>query len=75
MKKMYRGGSMTSLVLLLVLLSTTNSSGPASGDKTDLATRRGTTHDSGGLTNVLMVTSSVGMLNWIHSNTTNLAEK
>merc|ERR1719419_447294 len=28
--------------------------------------------DGGSLTNVLMVTSSVWMLNWIHSNTTNL---
>jgi len=74
MKKMYRegGGSMTSLVLLLVLLSTTNSSGPAGGDETDLATRRSATHDSGGLTDVLMVTTTVGMLNGVHGHTTDL---
>merc|ERR1711992_384297 len=74
MKKMYRegGGTMTSLVLLLVLLSTTNSSGPAGGDKTDLATRRGATHDSGGLTNMLMVTTTVGMLDRVHAHTTDL---
>merc|ERR1719193_1934238 len=63
---------MTSLVLLLVLLSTTNSSGPAGGDKTDLATRRSATHDSGGLTNMLMVTTTVGMLDRVHGHTTDL---
>merc|ERR1719205_234 len=63
---------MTSLILLLVLLSTTDPSGPAGGDETDLATRRRSTHDSGGLADMLMVTTTVGMLDGVHGHTTDL---
>merc|ERR1719443_1039023 len=70
---MYRAaGSMTSLILLLVLLSTTDSSGPAGGDETDLATSRRSPPDGGGLANVLMVTTTVGMLDRVHGHTTDL---
>ena len=51
---------------------TTDPTGPSGGDETDLATSRGSSLDSGGLTNMLMVTTTVGMLDGVHSNTTNL---
>merc|ERR1719215_2025454 len=45
---------------------------PSGGDETDLTTSGGTSLGRRGLTNMLMVTTTVGMLNRVHSNTTNL---
>jgi len=61
----------TNLILKQVL-SSPDSSSPAGSDETDLATSGCSSLDGGSLTNMLVVTSSVGMLNGIHSNTTNL---
>ena len=65
---------MTSCCLILVqeLLSSTDSSGPAGGDETDLATGRRASLDGGGLSDVLMVSTSVGMLDGVHGHTTDL---
>ena len=64
----------TNLILKQVL-SSPDSSSPAGSDETDLATSGCSSLDGGSLTNMLVVTSSVGMLNGIHSNTTNLNNK
>lgn len=44
----------------------------AGGDETNLLTGRSVTADRGRVTNVLMVSTSVGMLHGVHSHTTNL---
>merc|ERR1719158_2111864 len=53
-------------------LSSSNSTSSSSSNKTDLLSGAGTPPDCGGLSNMLMITSSVRMFNGIHSNTTNL---
>jgi len=60
------------IVFVCVLLSTTNPTGPPGGNETDLATSRRSSLDSGGLANVLMVTTTVGMLDGVHGHTTDL---
>lgn len=65
----------TSLVLLLLRycsFTSSDSTSTSGGDKTDLSTSRCVSSNGRSVTNMLMVTSSVRMLNWIHSNTTNL---
>ena len=63
----------SSLILILAsLLNSSKTSGSAGGNKTDLTTGRTITSNCGRHTNVLMVTSSVGMLYGILSYTTNL---
>lgn len=52
-------------------LGTSNSSSTTGSNETDLLTRRGITADSGRVTNVLMVTSSVRMVDGVHGHTTN----
>lgn len=52
-------------------LSSKSSCSPCS-NKTDLLARRSITPDCTCMSNVLVVTSSVRMLNWVHSHTTNL---
>lgn len=56
--------------LLLDLLGTTEETSTAGGNETDLLTGHGTTGDSGGLTNVLVVTTTVRVINRVHGNTT-----
>ena len=56
-------------------LSSSDPSGSPGSDETDLLTSAGSPPDGGGLADVLMVTSSVGMLHGVHSNTTNLNDK
>lgn len=56
-------------------LSSSDPSGSSGSDETDLLTSAGSPPDGGGLADVLMVTSSVGMLHGVHSNTTNLNDK
>merc|ERR1719365_97974 len=53
-------------------LSSSDSTSTSSSNKTDLTTSAGSSLNGGGLTNMLMVTTTMGMLNGIHSNTTNL---
>tara|TARA_B100000482_G_C12428075_1_gene227906 strand:+ start:64 stop:624 length:561 start_codon:yes stop_codon:yes gene_type:complete len=48
------------------------STGSSRGDKTNLLTRRRVTTNSRGVTNVLVVTTTVGMLYWVHRNTSHL---
>ena len=57
------------LFLSSVLLSTSESTSSSSGNKTDLSTGRGVSLDSGRFTNMLLVTSSEGMVNGVHTNT------
>jgi hypothetical protein len=62
---------------LLVLLAdddarTADSTGSAGGDETDLLTGGGITSDSRRLTDMLMVTTTVGMLDGVLGDTTNL---
>ena len=60
-----------SLVLLEKLSSSSDSTGSLGGDETDLLSAWGISSGSGWVTNVLMVTSSMRMLDWVHSNTSN----
>ena len=56
----------------MVLLSSPNPSGPAGGDETDLPTGRGSSFNRGSLSDMLVVSSSVGMLDRIHGHASNL---
>jgi len=56
----------------LLLDATTQTTGAASGDETDLLTGRATAANSGGVTDVLMVATTVGVINGVHCDTTNL---
>ena len=60
-----------SLVLLEKLSSSSDSTGSLGGDETDLLSAWGISSGSGWVTNVLMVTSSVRMLDWVHGYTSN----
>jgi len=51
---------------------TSKTTSPTSGDKTNLLTSRCVSLDSGSVTDMLMITTTMGMLYGIHSNTTNL---
>eukprot|EP00796_Vickermania_ingenoplastis_P002015 gene2015-gene1671 len=53
-------------------LTTTNTAGAASGNKADLLARGGMAGHRGGVANVLMVTTTVRMLNGVAGNTTDL---
>ena len=61
-----------SLLFLLFLLASANPTGPAGGDETDLATGGRAPLNGGGLADVLMVTTTVGMLDEVHGHTTDL---
>ena len=52
--------------------TSTNTSGAAGGDESDLLAGGAVTAHSGGVSNVLMVTTTMGMLNGVTGNTTNL---
>lgn len=58
------------LLALLLGLATTNASGAARSDETDLATGARASLDRRRVTDVLVVTTSVGMLNRVHGDTT-----
>ena len=60
------------LIFLFLLLASSNSAGSSGGDETDLLTGRGASLDGRSLTDVLMVTTTVGMLDGVHGNTSNL---
>lgn len=61
-----------SLVLLGGRLATSQSTGSTRSDQTDLATVRSISSDGRGLTDVLVVTTTVRMLDWVHGHTTHL---
>lgn len=69
---------LTPLLLFVVVasaldgLTTADPTGAAGGDQTNLLAGRAVAADSGGVTNVLMVTTTVGMLDGVAGNTTNL---
>jgi len=60
------------LLLLFGLDCTSAKTSTTCSDETGLLTRRGVTGDSGSVTNVLMVSSSVGMIEGVHSHTSRL---
>lgn len=57
--------------LLDLLASSCNSTGSSGGNETDLLSTWGISSGSGWVTHMLMVTSSMRMLDWVHSNTSN----
>jgi len=59
-----------SSTLILGLLSTTEQTRPPRGDETGLLTLDSVPRDGRGLTDVLMVTTTVGMVDGVHGNTT-----
>ena len=66
------------LLLLLdeeLLLATTKDTGTAGGDKTGFGTSGGVARNGSGVTNVLMVTTAVRMLDGIHRGTTDLGPR
>merc|ERR1712243_333353 len=60
------------LVLLGILLSSPDSTSPPGSNQTDLATSRCSSLYGGSLSNMLMVTTTVGMLYRVHRHTTDL---
>jgi hypothetical protein len=60
-----------SLTLLDDLLGTSDETGSSGGDETDLLTSGFVSSDGRGMTNMLMVTTTMGMLDGVHSNTSN----
>ena len=67
-----RGHLFLQLLLIVVLFASPDPSSSPGSNKTDLATGRGSSLDSRCFANMLMVTTTVGMLNGVHSHTTNL---
>lgn len=59
-----------SSTLILSLLSTTEQTRPPRGDETGLLTLYGVSGDGRGLTDMLMVTTTVRMVDGVHGNTT-----
>ena len=53
----------------LLLLLTSDETGSSGSDKTDLLTSGLVTSDGRWVTNMLMVTTTVWMLDWVHGNT------
>jgi hypothetical protein len=56
--------------LILDLLGTTEQTRPPRGDETGLLTLDGVSGDGRGFTNMLVVTTTVGMVDGVHGNTT-----
>ena len=54
------------------LLSSTDTAGAAGSDEADLLAGRAVAANSGRVANVLMVTTTVRVLHWVHCHTTNL---
>jgi len=63
--------SLTRGSLVNSLDTTSNEAGSAGGNKTDLLTSWRVSGDSRRVTDVLMVTTTMRMLYWVHSNTSN----
>ena len=60
-----------SLLSLDDLTSSSDSTGSSGGNESDLLSSWGISSSGSWVTNVLMVTSSVRMLDWVHGNTSN----
>ena len=60
------------LIGLFFFLSSSDSSSSSGGDQTDLLSGGSSSFDGRSLSDVLMVTASVRMLNGVHGNTSNL---
>jgi len=58
--------------LILDLLGTTEKTSSSGGDETSLLTLGGVSGDSGSLSDMLVVTTTVRMVDWVHGNTTSL---
>jgi len=58
--------------LILDLLRTTEQTGPPGGNETGLLTLCGVARDGRGLTDMLVVTTTVRVIDWVHGNTTSL---
>lgn len=58
--------------LLLDLLGTTQQTSPSGSDETSLLTLGGVTRDGGGFTDMLVVTTTVGVVHGVHGHTTSL---
>ena len=56
-------------LVLSFLLTSSNETGSSGGDKTDLLTVWGESADGRGVTDMLLVTTTMGMVDWVHSNT------
>ena len=56
--------------LILGLLGTAEQTCPAGGDETSLLTGNGVARDGRGLSDMLVVTTTVGMVDGVHGNTT-----
>lgn len=55
--------------MVLELASSSDKTGSSSGNQTTLLSSWGISPGGSWVTNVLMVTSTMGMLDWVHSNT------
>jgi hypothetical protein len=60
-----------SLLFLDVLSSSSDETGSSGGDESDLLTLRGESADSRGVTNMLLVTTTMRMLDGVHSDSSN----
>lgn len=58
--------------LVLRLLRTAEQTGTSGGNETSLLTLGGVSRDGRGLTDMLVVTTTVGMVHGVHGNTTSL---
>ncbi len=58
--------------LILDLLGTAEETSAASGDETGLLSLDGVSGNGGSLSDMLVVTTSVRMVDWVHGNTTSL---
>lgn len=69
MKSVIRTRSL--LLDVLIFLSTPDETSSSGGDETGFLTVRSEAVHGRGVTNVLMVTTTMGMLDWVHGNTSN----
>merc|ERR1711924_378949 len=60
------------LVLLVVLVATLPLASATGGDEANLLPRHASASGGGGVTDVLVVTTTVGVLHWVHGAATNL---
>lgn len=64
-------GRRSFLLDLEIFLTSSNETGSSGGDETDLLTVRGVSADGRGVTDVLLVTTTMRMVHGVHSNTSN----
>ena len=59
------------LLNLEIFLTSSNETSSSGGNETDLFTVRCESGDGGGMTDMLLVTTTMGMVDGVHSNTSN----